>query len=171
MRKIGTASCILLLVLVSCVTDSTDQNKAKTLAISFLVDQQFDADTTYGMFRSDDPAGLSSRAKGMGIDPETAQRIHNTSNEVEARKLAAELVQERFDRQGADIRASIEVYTEAWKDLLPLFSRIVIEKTEAPWVHPEYICVVSAIHPGITTGSATRLPSSSTGRHLTNEGY
>lgn len=150
MKSLRTVSCILLMVLVGCVTDSTDLTRAQTLKLGFVVDEQYDIDMTVGMFRSDDPAGLASRAKGMGIDPETAQRIHDASNQVEARKLAAGLVRQRFDRQGADIRASIEVYTEAWKDLLPLFSRIVIEKTEAPWVHPEYICVASAIHPGIS---------------------
>lgn len=150
MKSLQTVSCILFLVLVGCVTDSTDLTQAQTLKLSFVVDQQYDVDTTVGIFRSDDPAGLPSRAKGMGIDPETAQRIHDASNQVEAKKLAAGLVQQRFERHGADIQASIGVYTEAWKDLLPLFSLIVIEKTEAPWVHPEYICVVSAIHPGIS---------------------
>ncbi len=150
MKALRLLPSAILLVVAACATTSTDPTKAPTLRLRFVVDQQYDVDRTVGMFRSDDPAGLASRAQSMGVDAQTAQRIHDASDQATARKLAAGLVQGRFDSQGAAIRASVEVFTEDWKDLLPLFSRVVVEKTETPWVHSEYICVTSAIHPGIS---------------------
>ena len=44
-----------------------------------------------------------------------------------------------------------------WKDLLPLFSHVIVETTEAPWVHPEYICVISSIHLGLSNWYANKV--------------
>ena len=61
-----------------------------------------------------------------------------------------QLVQDRFDKEAGSIEAARDNFDAEWKDLLPLFSRIVIQSTESPWVQSEYICVVSSIHPGLS---------------------
>lgn len=101
------------------------------------------------MFRSYDPAGLEARARGMGVDINVAREIHD-AYPSDAKKLAAKLVEDRFASDGVAIQASKADFEAQWKGLFPLFSHVVVEITESPWVHPEYICVVSSIHVGVS---------------------
>jgi hypothetical protein len=134
--------------LLSCASNS---NQRATLRLSFVVDKRYDAEYLIGIFRSDDPAGLESRARSMGIDPGVARRIHDAPDKSDTKALAAKLVQDRFDKDGESIQASTADFEAEWKDLLALFSDVVIKTTESAWVHPEYICVASSVHPGLSS--------------------
>ena len=150
--------CIGVFILLGCMTNTQaantvheDLSQAPALKLSFVVDKEYDAENIIGMFRSDDPAGLESRAKSMGIAPDIARRIHDASSPSDIKALVAKLVKDRFDKEGPSIEASRGDFETQWTDLLPLFSNIVIQTTESPWVHSEYICVVSSIHPGLSS--------------------
>jgi hypothetical protein len=146
--RIALASLCATLVM-GCLT-SGDLSKAPDLKLSFVIDKEYDQDMVISMFRSYDPAGLEARARGMGVDIKVAREIRDATDLSDAKKLAARLVEDRFARDGAAIQASIADFEAQWKDLLPLFSRVVAQTTESPWVHPEYICVVSSIHLGLS---------------------
>jgi hypothetical protein len=139
---------IVALALLGCMTNS---NQRPTLRLSFVVDKQYDAEYLIGIFRSDDPAGIESRARSMGIDPGVAKHIHDAPDAPDIRALVNKLVQDRFDKEGASIEASTSDFEVQWKDLLPLFSDLVVQTTESPWVHPEYVCVASSVHPGLSS--------------------
>jgi hypothetical protein len=145
--------CIGVLLLLGCMTNTqyADLSQAPALKLSFVVDQKYDAENVVVMFRSDDPAGLESRARSMGVDPDVARRIRDASNPSDINALSNRLVQDRFDKERASIEVSKNDFEAQWKDLLPLFSNVVIQTTESPWVHSEYFCVVSSIHPGISS--------------------
>jgi hypothetical protein len=93
----------------------------------------------------------------MGIDPGVAKRIHNAPDASDIKALVGKLVQDRFDKNGASIEASSGDFEVQWKDLLPLFSDLVVQTTESPWVHPEYVCVVSSVHPGLSSWSGNKV--------------
>ena len=165
MRKVGAVvrlriDCLLIssLVLFACttnqirtiVTPSGKIVRASDLNISFAIDKKYDRDAIIGMLRSDDPAGIASRAKRMGIDLELALKIHAYANPSELNELVEKLVENRFEKDGLAIQAAKADFETEWRNLLPLFSNIVVETTEAPWVHAEYFCVVSSFHPGIS---------------------
>jgi len=139
-----------VLVLLGCTTTPPRVVEAPGLKISFRIDRDVDVQGVLNFFRYDDPAGLESRAMGMGVDVQLARLIRDSSPS-EARELAARLVDERFKSNGAAIEASVADFETLWKDLLPLYSQVVMETTESPWVHPEYTCVVSSIHAGISS--------------------
>lgn len=153
------ASCLGVLVLLGCITNEAqtadavhgDLSQMPVLRLSFIVDGEYDVENIIGIFRSDDPAGLESRARGMGIDPDVARRIHDAPDPSDIKGLAAQLVKDRFDKEGPTIRASKNDFEMQWRDLLPLFSKVVVQTTESPWVHSEYVCVVSSIHPGLSS--------------------
>ncbi|HUI70293.1 MAG TPA: PDZ domain-containing protein [Spirochaetia bacterium] len=145
-----------LLVLLGCATSHTPTRNAPDLKLSFVIDTHYDQDMIVAMFRHDDPAGLESRAASMGIDTQMARRIRDAVSS-EAGSLAARIVEDRFKRNGAAIQASKADCEAEWKDLLPLFSRVVVETTESPWVHSEYLCVVSAIFPGLSNWSGSKV--------------
>lgn len=140
------------IALTGCATEQTKLNVSQTpvLRLSFVVDKQFDVNGVVSMFRHSDPAGIESRARSMGVDLEVARRIHDTSSLIEARHLAERLVNSRFTEDGAAIRRSITAFQNPWEDLLPLFSAVVVETTQSPWIHSHYTCVVSSIHPGLS---------------------
>jgi hypothetical protein len=110
-----------------------------------------------GMFKRDDPAGVSSRAKSMGIDPVLAQKIRDTPDFISARKLAWGIVDSQFEKHGSDISAARGEFRDLWRELVGPFSRIVVETTQSPWVHTSYFCVVSAIHPGVSDWFGNRV--------------
>jgi hypothetical protein len=109
------------------------------------------------MFKQDDPAGLTSRAKSMGIDPVLAQKIRDTPDFISARKLASGIVDSQFEKHGPDISAARGEFRDLWRELVGPFSRIVVETTQSPWVHTSYFCVVSAIHPGVSDWFGNRV--------------
>ena len=80
--------CVGLLVVLGCMTNETQTaatvyehlSQAPVLRLSFVVDREYDAENIVGLFRSNYPAGLESRAMSMGIAPEVARRIHSASD-------------------------------------------------------------------------------------------
>jgi len=140
--------CLVILLLLGCVSIG-NSSTAPDLRLSFVFDKEYDKANVLSLFRSYTPAGLVGRAKGMGVDINIAQEIRNADLPV-AEKLAAKLVEDRFAKDGAAIQASKADFEAEWKDRLPLFSQMIVEATEAPWVHPEYICVISSIHLGLS---------------------
>ncbi len=176
--KVGRiAPSLGVLFLLGCTTDAVheDLSQAPVLKLSFIVDSAYDAENVIGIFRSDDPAGLESRARGMGIDPDVARRIHDAPDPSDIKGLAAQLVKDRFNKEGSAITASKDDFETLWRDLLPLFSNVVVQTTESPWVHSEYICVVSSIHPGLSSWRGNKVavkfdrPPSYKRRILANE--
>ncbi len=155
--KIGKVIGVFgVLALLSCATTPTRTIAAPDLRLSFRIDKSVDVENVLNFFRYDDPAGLESRAMGMGVDVQLARTIRD-GNPSEARDLAARLVDERFKRNGAAIEASVADFEALWRDLLPLYSRVVVETTESPWMHPEYTCIVSSIHPGLSSWRGNRV--------------
>jgi len=142
-------SCLSFFLLLTCVT-SGELSKAPDLRLSFVIDKEYDKDNVVSMFRSYTPAGLEARATSMGVDINVAGEIRDAADLSEAKQLAAKLVEDRFARDGAAIQASKADFEAQWKDLIPLFSHVVVETTESPWVHPDYICVASSIHFGLS---------------------
>lgn len=150
MKTGKVVSLIGVLVVLGCTTTPPRVVEAPGLKISFRIDRDVDVRGVLNFFRHDDPAGLESRAMSMGVDVQLARMIRD-ANPSEARDLAARLVDERFKSSGAAIEASVVDFEALWKDLLPLYSQVAMETTESPWVQPEYTCVVSSIHPGLSS--------------------
>lgn len=140
---------------LGCTTNG-NPSTAPDLRLSFVIDKNFDEDNVISMFRSYTPAGLEARAKSMRVDINVAREIRDT-NLSDAKKLAEKLVEDRFTSDSAEIQASKADFEAEWKELLPLFSHIVVETTESPWVHPEYICVISSIHLGLSNWYANKV--------------
>src|SRR5271169_4121463 len=155
MKVSRLVSCLSFFFLLSCVT-SVDLSRAPELRLSFVIDKKYDEDMVISMFRSYTPAGLEARAKSMGVDINVAREIRDTDLS-DTKKLAEKLVEDRFKSDGAAIQASKADFEAQWKDLLPLFSHLVVETTESRWVHPEYICVVSSIHFGLSNWYANKV--------------
>jgi hypothetical protein len=142
-------------LLMGCLT-SGNLSKAPDLKLSFVIDKEYDEEMVVSMFRSYTPAGLEARAESMGVDINLARQIRD-ADPSDAKSLASKLVEDRFARDGAAIQASIADFGAEWEDLLPLFSRVVVETTESAWIHPEYICVVSVIHLGLSNWYANKV--------------
>ena len=121
--------------------------KEAVLKLTFTIDRDYDADHVVEMFRHADPAGIEWRARSMGIDPEIAKKIRN-ANLSDAKRMAREIVDALFVRQHDEIETAKQDIRLQWADLLEPFSNAVIRSMQRPWRHPEYICVVSSVHPG-----------------------
>jgi len=147
--------CLVISLLLGCMSNG-NSSTAHDLRLSFVIDKEYDIENVIGMFRSNDPAGLENRANSMGVDVNIAREIRD-ADLSDAKKLAAKLVADRFANNGAAIQASKADFEAQWKDLLPLFSHVIVETTEAPWVHPEYICVISSIHLGLSNWYANKV--------------
>jgi len=149
--------CLGSLILLGCATSQVPTGEASDLRLSFAIDKEYDKENILRFFRQPDPAGLESRAASMGIDIDIARRIRDAVSPSEAWDLAARIVDDRFKNDGAAIEASQKDLEAVWKDLLPLYSRVVVETTESPWVHPEYTCLVSSVHPGLSSWSGNKV--------------
>jgi len=148
----GTLALTVFLIslgLCDCRTSPTVTLKSDSLKLTFTVDREYDKETLLALFRQDDPAGHGRRAADMGIDAETALRLHNDGL-VEARREGAGFVDGIFTRDGKKIVESVEDFESQWKELLPVFSVVVAETTGARWVRPRYTCVVSSCHIGLS---------------------
>ena len=155
MKVIGLLVCLVALLLLGCMSNE-NSSTAPDFRLSFVIDKEFDTENVMSMFRSYTPAGLEGRAKGMGVDLNIAREIRDADLST-AKKLAAKLVEDRFATDGVAIQASKAYFEVQWKHLLPLFSQMVVELTEAPWVHPEYICVISSIHRGLSNWDGNKV--------------
>jgi len=142
--------CVCFVTVLGCTTAPTRTVETQGLRLLFSTDKAVDVRSVLNFFRGADPAGLESRAALMGVNIDRARAIRDATP-AEAQALATTLVDECFQRDGAAIVASVGDFQAIWKDLLPLYSQVVAEITESPWVHSEYTCVVSSIHPGISS--------------------
>jgi C-terminal processing protease CtpA/Prc len=140
----------LFVILFGCTACQVRSAEAPNFKLFFIVNRWYDKAVTIGMFRNDDPLGLDNRARVAGVDPAIARKIHDEANPFVVMRLANKLVEDRFKKEGQAIEASKEDLWVQWKNLLPVFSNVVVETTESPWVHPCYICFVSSIFPGLT---------------------
>ena len=153
MKAWGIFLCVGFLVLFGCASGQMRTSEAPSLKLSFIIDGQYDEDKIVWMFRHDDPAGLESRAASMGVEVDVARRIQDAADP----SVAHRHVNDRFNEEGTAIEASRRDFEIQWKDLLPLFSKVVLETTESPWVHPGYVCVVSSIFPGLSSWSGNKV--------------
>lgn len=141
----------LFVIVLGCTACQVRSAEAHNFRLFFIVDRWYDKAVTVRMFRNDDPLGLENRARIAGVDPGVARKINSEANPFVVMRLANKLVEDRFAKEGQAIEASKEDLWVQWKDLLPLFSKVVVETTESPWVHSYYICFVSSMFPGTTT--------------------
>lgn len=131
-----------------------------SLKLRFLIDEDYDRDGIIGILRDYDPAGLESRAKSMGIDLDLAHRIHDAKTPEDLAQVEHEvqtLVDERYRDKGAAIRDAQLEFPVLWKDLLGVYSAVATETFQAPWLHDQYDCVVSAFHPGLSSWDGNKV--------------
>lgn len=124
--------------------------QAKPLKLGFVIDKEYDRTRIIGMFRHNDPAGLESRARGMGLPLAVARHIQQAKNPAEYEGALKKIVGERFQQVGGRLKAAKDEYTDLWRDLHSVFNQVVMELTEHPWFYDRYQCVVSAFHPGLS---------------------
>jgi hypothetical protein len=134
----------LSFTLFGCATSHVRTVESPDLKLSFVIDAPYDTSNILEFFRNPDPAGLESRAASMDIDVAVARKIRDASL-PEARNLAKKIIEDRLSDRRVALEASQEDIDTKWKNLLPLFSRVVVQETESPWVHPAYTCVLSSV--------------------------
>ncbi|MFI5345996.1 MAG: hypothetical protein ACHQ51_06445 [Elusimicrobiota bacterium] len=119
------------------------------LKLTFTIDRGYDADHIVAMFRHSDPAGIESRARSMGIDLRSAKIIRDGTM-ADAKKLARRIVDGVVAGHYDEIETAKRDIRLKWADLLEPFSWAVTRSMQRPWRQPEYICVVSSVHPGLS---------------------
>ena len=130
---------------------TSEPSTCPELHLTFVVEPDYDARTTYGILHGADPAGLASRAASMGIDAELANAIHNaTSYESVAAELES-AVEQRHASIGRDMARARGAYEAAWTPITDTFSQRVMKAMDHCWIHPHYTVVVSALHPGLSS--------------------
>ena len=134
--------CITALVLTSCVT--------MPFKIIFIEDKQYDQMMIYNILKSDDPAGLESRARSMGIDIELAKEIKKSNSYLDVKVEIDKLVKDRYEQKANEIIQSINDYDKSWELITRDFSNEIESLTNEKWFHNIYQCVVSPFHPGIS---------------------
>ncbi len=132
-------------------TDVATVTSRPVLKLRFILDKNYDTHEVYGMLHHDDPAGLASRAKSMGIDPELAQKIKNSSDFAEAAGLLGPIVDKVYAEEGAALSGSTSAYTASWEVVIGTFSKIIPVITGHNWFYEKYVCVVSAFNPGVSS--------------------
>lgn len=123
----------------------------QALRLSFILDKNYDTHEVYGMLHHDDPAGLVSRARSMGLDLEFARKIKNSSNFAEVAGQLGPLVDKIYAEEGPALSASTSAYTASWDVVIGTFSEIIPAITGHAWFYGKYVCVVSAFNPGISS--------------------
>ena len=121
------------------------------LKLRFVLDKNYDTHELYGMLHHDDPAGLVSRAKSMGIGLEFAQKIKDSRDFEEAAGLLTPLVDKVYTEEGAALSGSTSAYSASWEVVIGTFSKIVPAITGHDWFYEKYVCVVSAFNPGVSS--------------------
>lgn len=138
---------LCLIALTSC-----SRNKQNSFLIDFTIDKQYDAQMIYVMLgHTHDPSGLKSRSKRMGIDLSLAQRISKMKSWEEASVVINELVNAKYEKVLPEMKKSVHEYGESWKSITAGFAEDVKEITGHAFFYPEYTCVVTAFHPGLSS--------------------
>lgn len=133
-----------------CLFLSTSYAAQKPLKIKFILDKEYDQNMIFTMFKSNDPSGLESRAKRMGFDLEFAKRIKEAQNYDDVKDELSSLVDRTYKKEIKKIKRSEKDYTKSWQPIVRQFSDQVVALTGHNWFYDEYLCVVSAFHPGIS---------------------
>jgi len=121
------------------------------LKLRFVLDKDYDTHELYGMLHHDDPAGLVSRAKSLGIDLELARKIKNSGDFGEMAGQLGLIVDKVYLEEGAALSGSTSAYTASWEVVIGTFSKIIPAITGHDWFYENYVCVVSAFNPGISS--------------------
>lgn len=147
MRKV--VLMVFSIFLFSCATNN--------FQIKFVKDKSYDEKMIYNMFKYNDPAGLESRSKSMGIDFQFATIIRNSVNFSEIEKELNELVDSRYQKMENVINDSIEGYQKAWNEIINEFSNEVQNVIGEKWFYNTYYCVISPFHPGISNWNGNKV--------------
>jgi hypothetical protein len=132
-------------LLVSCVSIPKSH-----FSIKFIVDKNYDEAMIYNIFKSDDPAGLLSRSQSMGINYSLAKKIRESGKYSDIKIDLDKLVNDKYSEIGNQLSESALTYSSSWEQITDDFSFIVKDITGCDWFYSNYICVVSAFHPGVS---------------------
>jgi len=138
---------LIILFLFGC---STTKKSTSDFSINFIVDKKWDTELIFVMFRPNEPGGLASRARNMGIDYDFAKTIQDAKNYSEIQSSLENLVNRRYQEIGNNLKKSTYDYSAAWESCVKEFSDVVTELTQHDWFYNGYTCVVSAFHFGLS---------------------
>jgi hypothetical protein len=102
------------------------------------------------MLSPNEPGGLTSRAKTMGMDYDFAKRIQEAKGYSEIRDDFEKFVDKRYQEIGNNLKQSANDYSESWKPCVKEFSDVITDITQHNWFYTSYTCIVSAFHGGIS---------------------
>jgi len=125
------------------------------LALRFVIDKEYDAQTIFGMLHGINPGGASARAADMGVGDDLARRIHVASDYASVAEEIARIVETRHSENSARLEGARSEYERLWAPVLGRFAKVVTSETGHCWFHstPEiqYTDVVSAFHRGVSS--------------------
>ncbi len=126
------------------------------MKVKFIIDKEYDTKMIWKMLSKKDPADIENRAKRMGIPIEKAKEFQNKKWE-EIKHLAVQLAELRYSKLLPFMKKSAELYQKSWNEINDEFSNIIEEKTNCEWKYDEYLVVVSAFHPGISSRKGNKV--------------
>ncbi len=124
--------------------------------LKFIIDKNYDSQMVRVILQINDPAGLESRAKSMGIELSVAEKI-NKSNQEKANKLIESIINQRYEAIGDKLETTRQWYQQSWDEINDDFFNFIAKKTSHNWQHQEYFCVVSVIHPGLSNWGGNKI--------------
>lgn len=115
------------------------------MKLKFVIDAKYDSKMIWHMLQGND---WQYRAAKMGLDSSFGERIH-ASKETEAAQELDKLVKDEYDKVLPFMEKTVQLYQSSWDDIIQKFSQTV-EQLTYPWLYPEYICIVTNFHVGIS---------------------
>ncbi len=116
----------------------------------FTKDIEYDSFMIWIILRQDDPSGAKNRAKSMGIDEETLNKIYGVRNYKDIEKFIGEFVKKRYLKESGKIEEAIALYQKAWNKIHDTFYNEVARITKNNWKFQEYKVIISPFHRGIS---------------------
>ena len=121
------------------------------MKVKFVKDKRYDAFMIWAMLSSNDPAGVGSRAKSMGIASKALEEISKAQDYGSVSEYLDKITQAKYSVHNAKIGRSINRYQKEWDTISGTFSSEVARITGYEWFHQTYYVVVSPFHKGISS--------------------
>ena len=126
------------------------QEPSKQFKINFDINPDYDAIMIFNILNSNDPAGLESRARDMGIDLNLAKKIKKAKKIENVKTDINKLISVTYSQVQADLLRSVAEYAKSWESIILDFTRAVYKLTDHYWFYDQYICFISPFHGGVS---------------------
>jgi len=128
-----------------------DLPKNSPFKIEYSVNRERDSNIFIAMlYRRNDPAGIRNRAKRMGVDEKTLERIQAARSHQEALSIMKPFIDDKYENLGSNLAEEVCLRQRRWNKMNDDFFHYVNSRIGTDFEYSNYTILLSPVNPGVS---------------------